>query len=237
MKCSVCIAVLSLCALALAQGGNNRQWDEPVAKCSWSAKVVEKTYHKYQTTYVWVFGQYVKKETYDYKGGLISAELYRPDLLQDQMFVFTGTSCYMEDIPADWNLWGYEEITGLSSKDFDHIEETTYNGEKCWGYYDDDAQGNPDPNTEMYYMNMDGFIVAHTSNVNDWETRVTREYSYGGFVTMSDFTFDFGRTYRCYDDRAFQIPDPYWAQCAASTTRVILSVVLATVFVALTLVF
>jgi len=236
MKGFVCFVVLVLCALALAQG-NNRLWEEPAAKCKWNAKAVTVGYNKYYTTYMWVFGAYMKSETYNYHGDLVKSEMYRPDLLEDQKFVFDGYRCSLEDANGNNQKMGYEEITGLSQKNFAHIEPTTYGGQDCWGYYNDDTHGKADKDGEIYYVSKNGFIIAHITDNSDWELRTVTNFTYGVGVQMKDFTFSKATSFRCHDERAYRIPDAYFAQCAASTVRVVLSVVLATVFVALSLVF
>jgi len=186
--------------------------------------------HSYQK--VWVFGAYIKYESYNHNGDLVSASVYRPDVLGNAYFRYSGTGCSVEYKSGTISTSYANQIGVYNYKSFAHVDDAEYNGEECMVYYDN-------INISAYYVNSHGFLIGKITDANQTDKRVDISYDYysGSKVLMSDFTLSKRYAFRCSDERIFHDPSSFYARCAASTTGAIVSVVLAAVLSVLVLVF
>lgn len=235
----LCVALLAVSGLAAAAG---YLYSPPEQYCAWGAELETTGVYTHTKTKYWVFGRYFKVENYDHNGDLVSARVYRPDILEDGMFWYNGEYCMVdyETRPASFSL---ADIFGESVMEFDFVEEGEFHGDKCMVYYNRNESNwervVPDKSNAWYVDPDNGYLLGVVMHDDDWELRTEYVYTYHGEtkVFMSDFTFSKSDVYRCPDDRVFHNPKAYWAQCGASTTSAALAVVLASILALLALVF
>jgi len=213
----------------------------PEAPCKWGATVEATSTTGHMKKKTWVFGNYKKEETYNHNGDLIGAEVVRADIMGGMKFSYgeLPIKCKMASSESETG-WGYDSVVGKSdSYSFDHAEDAKYNGHKCIMYYND-RDGEPDRDNAIF-VDTDGFIIGKIETSDEMEQgvrmyfRTVSNYTYhsGSKVLMSDFTLSERDIYGCPDERIYHNPDSYFAQCAASTTSVIIGVVAATLLSAL----
>jgi len=207
----------------------------PEAPCKWGATVEATSTTGHMKKKTWVFGNYKKEETYNHNGDLIGAEVVRADIMGGMKFSYgeLPITCKVEALTSESETgWGYGSVFGKSdSYSFDHAEDAKYNGHKCIMYYDD-RDGEPDRDNAIF-VDTDGFIIGRTITFGDFRASYNFTYHSGSKVLMSDFTLSERDIYGCPDERIYHNPDSYFAQCAASTTSVIIGVVAATLLSAL----
>jgi len=226
---------------------DNYYYTPPEVGCKWGMTVEKTSAFVHTKSKIWAFGSFYKSETYNHNGDLISASVYRPDYLGGARFNFNGFTTTVSS--SGEYYWDYSDVIGMSStEDFQFMDKTEWDGTECFVYYkrnetaktrlDGTVVDIPDYNN-AWYVDEDGFLLAKVENDNDWEKRVVTEYNYHGAVKVlpSDFTFSKRFAYACSDERVFSNPDMYYAQCTASTTSVILSVVVAALVASFVLVF
>jgi len=225
------IALLAACA----QAQTKYPYVLPPASCRWGASVDVLAHNKHTKTTHYVFGQYRKTMTFNHHGDLVEAEVIRADFERTAKFKFDGYTCSMSDNDQGYSF-GYDEVLGFAGPlYFDHVEEAKYDGTKCQVYYNNDAEGEPDMDADAFYVNRKGFLIGRIQHNDDPENRVVYNYTYhaSATVTLNDFTFSDSYAHRCPDGRIYHAPDSYFGQCAASTTGVVLAIVLATILASL----
>ena len=96
-----------------------------------------------------------------------------------------------------------------------------YHGTRCTIYYNEDV------NESALYVDSNGYPLARIENDNVPDKRTEVKYTYSSYAPMRSFTFSKGDVYKCSDPRIFTIPSDFYARCAASTTKVALTLVLS----------
>jgi len=224
------IILVGACALMAAA----YEYTIPAAPCAWSVTEEYENRNQYLKTRYTVYGRYYKYEEFDRDNNLIYAYIRRPDYYnkgQSASFTFNGLACSVSYTSDSGRT--YEVPVGFKTEDYPYIAEGKYNGHKCKIYYGYNDEYEPDMNYSAVYVDRDGYVIGKTSRLDDPKYRTTYNYSYSTFVTMNDFTFSKSVVYDCNDQRIFQTPKAYYAQCAASTTGAAVAVVIAAVVSAL----
>jgi len=233
MKALLCVGLL---CFAFAQA--SYYYTPPESPCVFGVRAETVGFNSHSSVVTRVSGRYSKIEKYNHVGNLVSMELYRPDFLRTGLFTYDGKSCNVTDDST--KVWNYAKAYGWNVyyKEYSYMDFTTYNGVPCAVYYNANSLGRPDRNEEALYVDMNGFLIGSVENGNDWINRRVTNYTYfNSLITAADFTFSSGVVYRCPDPRVFNMPDLYFARCAAGTTNAFVAVVLATIVAALVLVF
>jgi len=236
MKGTVIVALLACTVLTSAM--DNYEWIEPPAPCSWT--VTEECVmngNTYLKSKYYAFGRYFAQENYNKHGDVIMKRVERPDYTYQtpsdayqQTFTYAHGQC-MED-GDEATLHNYGQVENLPGYFYSYypnylfIKETKYNGKKCRVYYGLNSAGDPDESYKAYYVDSDGYIIGVVDRADEHDTKVCN-YTYGTYVTMSDFTFSKRKMYGCADERIYNTPEAFYAQCSASTSGAALAVVIS----------
>jgi len=236
MKFLLCAALLCLC-VAYAKPYT---YTPPKLHCNWMmVKDYENHYTHYKEEYR-VMGRYSKEVMWNHVGQLVKVMVTRPDLLTTGLFMYTGTSCGVQEGDLDYsNYADIYELEDGTKETFLYFDDAVYNGVKCVMYYNNNASGLPDKGKYAIYVDYDGRIIGKVKDLHDWEKREVTNYTYysSTLVSLSDFTLPNRPVYRCPDVRIFNTPAELYTRCAASTTTSVFAVIVATILAALVLVF
>jgi len=233
------VAVVLLAALFAACSAVH-SYIYPNAPCKWGMKMDIYERDKHYSIRTYVFGALIKTETYNHNGDLVYATLYRPDLLNGGSYIYNGATCdvgtsskYSQTI---YGMIGskYNSL-GSNRLNFNHIDDAKRNGRQCMVYF------NKKKSTEALYVDMTGYPVAyvvdedHPGEVGAVGVNFTFYDSIS--IHNSDFTFSKSYAHRCADERVYHLPDTYFSQCTASTSKAVVGFVVATILAALVIVF
>jgi len=252
--------VVAACAILAAVSAENvYNLTAPKYACVFTIEAEVKTLLTYRKEKIWINKNFTRRTFINKQDIVIYDEIYRPDLIYrdgegenqrdyitsfsynapvgcHDLHEYTTTTEYGEDIYAwlfektydsgyaiDANfapLLYYEEFTNKTKGEFD--------GKKYDVYYDIDMDA------RAYYVDDDGYVAAIVVDNDIPDKRREYVFKYDNRAAPEDFTFDKKYVYNCTDPAIFDAPSIKDAIiCAASATKAVLAIILASVLVAL----
>ena len=208
----------------------------------------------YKKVKVWVNKNYTRLQNINKQDVLIYDQIYRPDLIfrdgegedaRDYITSFSYqatlgchddhdsmlSSSYGEDIYG----WLFDEHNGLDSvfwpvfywEEFQNKTRADFDGKTYDVYYDLDMDAH------AYYVDDKGFIVAIVTDNDIPDKRTQYVLKYDNRAAPEDFTFDKDFVYNCTDPAIFDAPSISALICAASATKAVFAIILASLLIAL----
>jgi len=193
----------------------------PSAPCTWNCKVEQKAMFQYARYDIYVHGRFYKSESIDYRGNIYYSSIDRPDYGTGVSFTYDADkgSCVVQTDTMSKHTYADVIWAGgcmnSYTKDFNYVEDATFNHVSCRAYYDDNIN-----KSAFYVRKSDGLPVACVTNDDAPDVRMETTFDFGTFAPMSSFSFSKSGVYKCSDYRIFQDPSDEFAKCAASSVKV-----------------
>jgi len=236
--------VVGLALLALAVCASAYTYIFPQAPCAFGLDMKKNGTKEFRHYRYYVYGNYYKKEVYNYKEQLIQAEVLRPDITRHGKFTFSGLGCDVNYDSASFSGKNYRDMIAdfipsiAAATEYYYIDDAVYNGQKCMVYFKANPDTHrPDKNYEAVFVNYAGQLIGFQSLLDDPEERYCVNVTYFTTVPMSVFQLSKSYCYDAADERIFSAPSSYFAHCSASTNSIVFSTVFAFLLAVLALVF